>query len=135
MIAFPPAPFCPSTHRLPAPPPPTLTNLPNFPTDEGETSASCDTTLFAESTNPWQIITPRCHPGPTTAGLARLAGGQHFYKTSGSLGDVADALSNPRGLGLRLKEAALMGDLADGKVLAKALIVKKANVNVRAFVR
>jgi len=36
----------------------------------------------------------------------------------------------PRGLGFRLKDAALMDNLAEGKALAKALIAKKANVNV-----
>ena len=46
------------------------------------------------------------------------------------MGEVAKQLNDPRGLGLRLKEAALMEDLADGKVLAKALVAKKANINV-----
>jgi hypothetical protein len=47
---------------------------------------------------------------------------------------VGQSLLDPRGLGLRLKEAALMDDLAAGKVLAKDLVARKANVNVRWWV-
>ena len=67
----------------------------------------------------------------TGVGMALRFAGQNFFTTSGSMGDVVGEMMGPRGLGFRLKDAALMADLANGKVLAKALIAKKADVNVR----
>ena len=78
--------------------------------------------------NCWQLC-PFSH-ARLGAGLALRFSGQNFFKTQHSIGDVVDNLMGPRGLGFRLKDAALMDNLAEGKALAKALIAKKANVNV-----
>ena len=65
-------------------------------------------------------------------GIALRLAGQNFFKTSGSIADVAQTLMEPRGLGFRLKDAVLMENLIDGKKYAKSLILGKANVNVRS---
>eukprot|EP00750_Incisomonas_marina_P002263 INCI12177.3.p1 GENE.INCI12177.3~~INCI12177.3.p1 ORF type:complete len:371 (+),score=67.13 INCI12177.3:119-1231(+) len=64
-------------------------------------------------------------------GMALRFAGQNFMQTMGSFGEVADAMMNPRGLGVRLRDAVFMDDLADGKAMAKALVAKGANVNVK----
>lgn len=61
-----------------------------------------------------------------------MAGKKH-YSTSDSIATVTRAMADPRGLGLQLKEAAMMSDLNASKIYAKALILKRANVNVRQY--
>ena len=70
------------------------------------------------------------HVDVVLLGIALRLAGQNFFKTSGSIADVAQTLMEPRGLGFRLKDAVLMENLIDGKQYAKSLILGKANVNV-----